>query len=482
MSGGSPDRGFPRPWYFTMKTMTKERPPSVERLLALARTDERFAGSGPSSVAEALRVELSRVRDIWRETGERPDNATILGNAADLCRERTHPSMSSVINATGVILHTGLGRAVLCDSALKHIRETAVGHSNLEFDLDTGERGSRNDHVETRLCDLTGAEAALVVNNDAGAVLLALAATCADREVIVSRGELVEIGGGFRIPEVMAQSGAHLVEVGTTNKTRLADYEQAIGPNTAALLTVHPSNFHVVGFTESTEMADIAALAHKHKLPVLDDLGSGALVSVRSAGLADEPSVQDRLSAGADAVMFSGDKLLGGPQAGIIVGSKSVVDPMRRHPLARALRCDKLTLAALEATLIVYQRGAAWEEIPVLRALARTEWELRATAEGLAESIGQCGIATEVRKTEARIGAGSAPGHNLASFAVAVAPEGMGPNQAADMLRHTKPPVIARVEDDRMLLDVRTLLPGEPEKVAGIVTETFSPATHSEEE
>jgi len=459
-----------------MKTMTKERPPSVERLLALAATDARFAGHGTASVTDALRVELSRIRDVWRETGERPDNTTILGNAAELCRARTRPSLSSVINATGVILHTGLGRAVLCDSALRQIRETATGHSNLEIDLDNGERGSRCDHVESRLCDLTGAEAALVVNNDAGAVLLALAATATNREVIVSRGELVEIGGGFRIPEVMAQSGARLVEVGTTNKTRLSDYERAIGPNTAALLTVHPSNFRVVGFTESTELADIVAIAHKHALPVLDDLGSGALVSLQNTAIADEPTVYDRLSAGVDVVMFSGDKLLGGPQAGILIGSKAIIDPMRCHPLARALRCDKLALAALEATLIVYQRGAAWDELPVLRALCRPEQELLASAEGLAEMIGRGGIAAEVRKTEARIGAGSAPGRVLPSFAVAVAHECLGPNEAANLLRHAAPPVIARVEDDKLILDVRTLLPGETERVAGIVLEAFIPA------
>jgi len=359
-----------------------------------------------------------------------------------------------VLNATGVIVHTNLGRAPLAEVALERVIEVARGYSNLEYDLAEGQRGSRQDHVEAILRRLTSAQAAIVVNNNASALLLALAALAEGRDVIVSRGELIEIGDGFRIPDVLARSGARLVEVGTTNRTRASDYARAIDERTALLLRVHQSNFRVVGFAEVPWLEDLAAVARGSSLPLLDDLGSGALLD-----LSDEPTARASLAAGADLVCFSGDKLLGGPQAGIVAGRADLVERLRRHPLHRALRIDKLSLAALEGTLLLYlDPDRALAEIPVLRMLREPPEVVRARAERLAASVGG-----EVEETVGRVGGGALPLHELPSFACAVE------ESLATSLRLHEPAVIGIVRDGRLLLDCRTLADTELDEVAAAV-------------
>jgi L-seryl-tRNA(Ser) seleniumtransferase len=396
---------------------------AARSVLARAR-EEIQAGGDPGDLAERLRAELAAVRA---------------------------PSFRRVLNATGVIVHTNLGRAPLAPEALARVQDAARGYSNLELDLDDGERGSRQDHLAELLRRLTGAEAALVVNNNAAAVLLALAALGEGREVVVSRGELLEIGDGFRIPEVLARSGARLVEVGTTNRTRAADYERAIGTETALLLRVHQSNFRVVGFTELPRLAELSAVAHRHELPLVDDLGSGALGEIPG-----EPSARESLAAGADLVCFSGDKLLGGPQAGIVAGRADLVERLRRHPLQRAMRVDKLTLAALEGTLQLHLDAPA--RIPVLRMLGEDAGVVRARAERLAELTGGT-----VEETVARVGGGALPLAELPSFACAL-DEGL-----AAPLRMGEPPVVGIVRDGKLLLDCRTLADDELFEVAAAV-------------
>ena len=420
--------------------------PSIDRLLA----DERLAGEPHELAVAAARAVLERARDEIRAGGE--PGPLVEGVLEELGRAR-RPSLRRVLNATGILVHTNLGRAPLADAALARVAEVGAGYSNLEYDLDVGERGSRQDHLAPLLHRLTGAEAALVVNNNAAAVLLALAALAEGREVVVSRGELIEIGDGFRIPDVLARSGARLVEVGTTNRTRATDYERAIGPETALLLRVHQSNFRVVGFAERPSLEDLAAVARRAGLPVVDDLGSGAL-----ARLGDEPTPAESLRAGADLVCFSGDKLLGGPQAGVVVGRAELVDRLRRHPLQRALRADKLTLAALEGTLLQALDPEARDEIPVLRMLHEPVERVRERAERLASLVGG-----EVEETVARVGGGALPLAELPSVACAVE-EGL-----AEPLRRGDPPVIAVVRDGRTLLDCRTLTEDDVDEVAAAI-------------
>jgi L-seryl-tRNA(Ser) seleniumtransferase len=370
-----------------------------------------------------------------------------------------------VVNATGVILHTNLGRSVLSERAVLAARAAATGYSNLEYDLLSGGRGSRYDHAVPLLRELTGAEDALVVNNCAGATLLALSALVASGasevpEVIVSRGQLIEIGGGFRIPEVLELSGSRLREVGTTNRTRLSDYEGAINENTRAILWVHPSNFETVGFTESVAVADLATLG----LPIVADVGSGALLPVGG-----EPRVQDVVGKGADLTIFSGDKLLGGPQAGIAVGSKRWISAMRRHPLARALRADKLCLAALEATLSSYLDGIAEEDLPTLRMIETPVDQVEQRASRLAQALRSevPGLEVDVAPSVARSGGGTLPTHEIPSFALRVG--GTDAEVLAADLRSADPPVVGRVREGKLWLDVRTLLPGDEEAVIGAV-------------
>ncbi len=413
--------------------------------------DELARGVDDPQAVDAARLVIERAREQIRAGVDPGDLGERLHDELDGARR---PRLRRVLNATGVIVHTNLGRAPLPATAVERVRETATGYSNLEYDLDAGARGSRQEHVATILRRLTVAEAALVVNNNAAAVLLALAALAEGREVVVSRGELLEIGDGFRIPDVLARSGARLLEVGTTNRTRAVDYERAIGVETALLLRVHQSNFRVVGFTELPSTAEVAAVAARHGLPLVDDLGSGALLPLH-----DEPQVRDALAAGADLVCFSGDKLLGGPQAGIVVGRAELVERLRRHPLQRALRADKLTLAALEGTLALYlDPERALREVPVLRMLNEPSEAVRARAERLAEQTGGT-----VEETVARVGGGALPLAELPSFACAVDEALAGP------LRQGEPPVVGVVRDGRLLLDCRTLADGELDEVAAAV-------------
>jgi L-seryl-tRNA(Ser) seleniumtransferase len=384
-----------------------------------------------------------------------PGEADLVARGREWIDASGRPHLRRVINATGVILHTNLGRAPLADAAREAVARAAEGYSNLELDLETGARGSRHDHVEALVCELTGAEAAMAVNNCAGATLLAAAALAGpEREVIVSRGQLVEIGGGFRVPEVIAQAGARLVEVGTTNRTRRADYESAIGPATGAILRVHPSNFRQLGFVQEVEIEELCELG----VPVIDDAGSGNLAEE----LAGEPPVRRSIRAGAALVCFSGDKLLGGPQAGILAGRREPIAVARRHPLARALRLDKLGLAALEATLRLHRDAPA--EIPVRAMLAADEATLRDRAQRLAAAIP--GGSAEVVAAVARVGGGALPLLDLPGPAVAVSVPGVSPDELAARLRAAEPPVIGRIEDGRLLLDPRTLADDELPLVA----------------
>jgi L-seryl-tRNA(Ser) seleniumtransferase len=418
------------------------------RLRDLPSVDELAREADDPLAVDAARAVLARARE---EIGAGADPGDLRVRLSEELAAVRRPSLRRVLNATGVIIHTNLGRAPLAEAALDHVREATRGYSNLELDLTTGSRGSRQDHVAGILRRLTGAEAALVVNNNAAAVLLALAALSEGREVVVSRGELIEIGDGFRIPDVLARSGARLVEVGTTNRTRAADYEGAIGPETAVLLRVHQSNFRVVGFTEQPRVEELAAVARRHELPLVDDLGSGVL-----GALTDEPSAREALAAGADLVCFSGDKLLGGPQAGIVAGRADLVERLRRHPLQRALRADKLTIAALEGTLQLHVDAP--ERIPVLRMLREPVEAVRKRAERLAAAVDGT-----VEETVARVGGGALPLAELPSFACAIEEGLVAP------LRDATTPVVGIVRDGRLLLDCRTLDDDEIPEVAAAV-------------
>jgi len=424
------------------------------KLRDLPSVDELARGVDDPLAVEAARDVLARARDEIRAGADPGDLEARVRESLLTVRA---PSLRRVLNATGVIVHTNLGRAPLAAEALAQVLETARGYSNLELDLCDGVRGSRQDHVAPILRRLTGAEAAIVVNNNAAALLLALAALAEDREVIVSRGELIEIGDGFRIPDVLARSGARLVEVGTTNRTRARDYEEAVGPQTSLLLRVHQSNFRVVGFTELPQLADLAAVARRHGVPLLDDLGSGVLAENGLSQGESEPSARESLAAGADLVCFSGDKLLGGPQAGIVVGRAELVEKLRRHPLHRAVRADKLTLAALEGTLRAYLDAP--ERIPVLRMLGEDVAAVRARAERLAALA-----RGSVEETVGRVGGGALPLAELPSFACAVEESLAGPLLAGE------PPVVGIVRDGRLLLDCRTLAEEEVDEVAAAVT------------
>jgi L-seryl-tRNA(Ser) seleniumtransferase len=419
----------------------------ADRLRALPSVDRLAIAVARAELAER-RAELLAGAD---------DEVDLVAGA----RGRLRPSLRRVVNATGVIVHTNLGRAPLAPAARAAVGRTALGYSNLEFDLRAGERASRHEHVEALLCELTGAEAAAVVNNCAAAVLLAVSAVAGrDRDVVVSRGQLIEIGGGFRMPEVVAQAGARLVEVGTTNRTRLADYAAVIGPETGAILRAHPSNFRAVGFVEEVGVEALCGLGP----PVIDDVGSGVLADDVEL-LAGEPPVRESVRAGAALVAFSGDKLLGGPQAGILVGTEAAVAACRRHPLARAVRIDKLSLAALEGTLALYRDPAlARRELPVLAMLTASDAELRATAERLAAATGG-----EVIEAAGRVGGGALPLLELPGPVVALGSGSVGADELARALRCGDPAVVARIEQGRVLLDPRTLAPEELDAVVAAV-------------
>ena len=442
--------------------------PAIDKWLASESGSALSAEFSAAEVTEVMREHLARVRrSLGNGLTELPDfqgprYAALM--RAELL-ERRRPSLRRAINATGIILHTNLGRAPLAAEAVEAMEAAARGYSNLEFDLETGERGSRQDHVESLLCRIAGAEAALAVNNCAAAVVLALESFAADGEVLVSRGELVEIGGSFRMPDVIAKSGARMVEVGTTNKTRLEDYAAALSERTRILLAVHPSNFQIVGFSAKPALKALAKLAHDNELLCVQDLGSGALAQVQPVASMTGDTVQSSLAAGVDLVTFSGDKLLGGPQAGLIVGRAELIDTIRRNPLARALRIDKLSLAALEATLRLYlPPNDPMEKIPILRMLGETESSLAARARSLLKRLLELpGVVADIADDVTYSGGGALPMVELATKTIRLTADGVSAGTLARRLRQSRPPVIARLADDRIVLDTRTMLPADSE-------------------
>ena len=450
--------------------------PSVDRILNSDRSRELQEGAGKSLFLLCLREVLDETREGLRKGKTLPvDEKSILGEVRNRVERRQSPALCRVINATGIVLHTGLGRAVLPPVALETITEEQRGYSLLEVDRETGDRSIRETEIVRLLKELTGAEAATVVNNNAGATLIALAALARGKEVIVSRGQLVEIGGSFRIPEVMEQSGARLVEVGATNKTYVRDYEKAITPETALLLKVHTSNYRIVGFSHSPTLEEMVELGNRNGIPVMDDLGSGALVDLAPYGITGEPLVQESVQAGAKVVTFSGDKLLGGPQAGLLVGKKEAIARIRRHPLFRALRVDKMQLTALEATLKLYLNPERLlRTLPTLRMIAATIDDMEPAALELAAQLQLLpGLDARIEEESSEIGGGSVPAQQLPTRVVAVRHENLSPDVLSGRLRANRPCIFTRVQRDRVLLDVRTLQEGD---VADLV-EAFSRIT-----
>ena len=429
--------------------------PSVDKLLAQA--SPLIATYGRSLTTDAIRSMLDEARSNIRAGNTPPDQSELLQQIADRLHEWTQSQPRSVINATGVIIHTNLGRAPLSQEAIAAMIMTAAGYSDLEYDLDRGERGHRMAVVEDALKHVTGAEATFVVNNNAGAVLLALSALASGKGALISRGQLVEIGGGFRVPDVMEQSGAKLIEVGTTNRTHRRDYEMAlVTKEVTAIVRAHSSNFRTVGFTTEVPLTELVELANWKNIPLIDDLGSGALLDTARYGLAHEPTVQESVAAGAHVICFSGDKLLGGPQTGIIVGKAQYVEPLKKHPLARALRLDKLDLAALSATLVHYLKGEAPQKIPVWRMISLPVSEIEQQAQVFAQQLQAAGLSAEVIDGQSTVGGGSLPGETLPTKLVVLAVN--NPDDFLARLRHGDPPVVARIENDRVVLDLRTVM------------------------
>ena len=435
------------------------RLPSVDVLLHAPAIEVMLAVGGRSLAVDAIRAVLDEAREMILAGGTCPAEDVLARQAVRRLRVLARPTLRPVINATGVVIHTNLGRAPLSEAALEAMAAVGRAYSNLEYDLDAGQRGSRYVHANDLLCRLTGAEAALVVNNNAGAVLLALSALASGREVVISRGQLIEIGGGFRIPDVMRQSGACLVEVGTTNRTHLRDYEEALGPETAMLMVAHQSNFRVTGFTAAVPARELVELAHARGLIVFEDLGSGTLLDTQAYGFSKEPTVQEAVSDGIDLVSFSGDKLLGGPQAGILVGRAALVARLRRHPLTRALRVDKTTLAGLQATLLHYLKGEAERAVPVWRLIAQSPEELDQRACGWAARLREAGLEARVIDGRSAAGGGSLPAETVPTRLLAI--DMPSPDEAAAQLRAHDPPLIVRIEQDLLCLDPRTVLPDQ---------------------
>ena len=432
--------------------------PSVERVLASEPLKALSGEYSHSWMVDAVRECIQQARVQALNGRAASSLQQIAQQAAQRVRRMGRIQPTPVINATGVVIHTNLGRAPLSLEAAAAMNAAATGYSDLEIDLDSGRRGSRQAHLQRLLNHLTGAEASLLVNNNAAAVLLGLSAVAAGKEVIVSRGEAVEIGGGFRIPDVLEQSGATLVEVGTTNRTYARDYEEAITENTGALLKVHASNFKIVGFTHAPDVGELVEVGRRHNVPVLHDVGSGCLLDTRTFGLSYEPRPQDSVKAGADLVFFSGDKLLGGPQGGIIVGAKDMVDLLAKHPLARAFRIDKMSLAATTATLLHYMKEEALQAIPVWRMISASGEEVRERATSWAATLG---AGSTVQSAKSTIGGGSLPGESLGSWALCI-PGGDirgGASALAARLREQSTPVVARIENEQVLMDPRTVLP-----------------------
>ncbi len=427
--------------------------PSVDRLLNSVSAKPLLETYGRPLTLQAIRESLDLTRSSIQEGKNSVSEDEILERANGLLRDWTAPSLVPVINATGVILHTNLGRAPLSNAARQAMNEASYAYSNLEYQLIRGSRGKREMHSEELLCQLTGAEAAMVVNNNAAAVLLVLTGMAKRKSVLISRSQLIEIGGGFRIPDVMKQSGAKLLEVGTTNRTHLRDFEEALDDRTALIMQAHHSNFRIIGFTTEPSLEELVKIGNEHNIPVVHDLGSGSLFDTIDFGLGHEPTIQESLAAGVSVVTFSGDKLLGGPQAGILIGKKTFIDKLRKHPLARAIRPDKLCLAALAATLRHYLLDEAIDEIPIWKMIAAGENELKKRASNWAQDIGF----GDVVQGKSTVGGGSLPEETLTTWLLSLSVK--SPNAFAKKLRSWKVPIISRVEDDRVKLDPRTVLP-----------------------
>lgn len=468
----------------TLREQVLRRIPSVEEILSKPEVQSLLKTKPRGVVVEAVRRGLKRVREeiLQKEDLSKIDPSffsfhslfPLIQKEIEL---QVKPKLFRLINATGIIIHTNLGRSPLHPSALQHLIEISKSYSNLEYDLERGERGSRYSHIEGLLCRLTGAESALVVNNNAGAVLLALNTIAEGREAIVSTGELVEIGGSFRIPDVMKRSGAILKEVGTTNRTYLSDYEKAIGPQTALLLKVHTSNFRIMGFTAEVSLEELVQLGKKHHLIVMNDLGSGCLIELSRYGLEKEPTVQEAIKTGVDVVTISGDKLLGGPQAGILLGKKGLLDQIKINPLTRALRIDKLTLAALESTLLLYlDEKKAMEEIPTLRMISLDTKILKRKGKRLLrrlskEAQGQAQFT--LREDISEVGGGALPLQELPTYVLAINPHHLSVNSLEERLRRGDPPVIARISKDELILDMRTIFDEEIPLLARCIERAF---------
>lgn len=445
--------------------------PKIDEVILLLEKQDIYAKASREIVREACRDVVQKLRDRILTASDKQlpalssDAASAVRSVEGIIDDLYRYQLKRLVNATGVILHTNLGRAPLCPEALDRILEVGRGYSNLEFNLDRGERGLRYDHVSRLICALTGAEDALIVNNNAAAVLLALNTLAERKEAIVSRGELIEIGGEFRIPDVMTKSNSVLREVGTTNRTRLSDYEKAIGPNTGVILKVHTSNYRIIGFTEEAELTPLVVLGKQHGIPVFDDLGSGCLIDLAAHGLQHEPTVREVLASGVDVVTFSGDKLLGGPQAGIIVGKKDIVARIKKNPLNRALRIDKFTLAALEATLIHYLApDAAPRTLRSLKALTEPQSDVKKRARKLIQKLKRANIPNltyELKEAKAAAGGGSLPTEDIPTIVVAVQHAKMPASRMEAKLRSAVVPVIVRVDQDEILLDLRTVAEDE---------------------
>ena len=432
--------------------------PSVDSVLSQGDVATVSQSFDRDWVVSVVREELETARDGIRNGGESPDVERIASLVYRRLYDTIRAEPRQVINATGVVIHTNMGRAPLSRSAIEASNQAAQGYSSLELDLITGRRGSRQSQLQALLCQITGAEAALAVNNNASAMLLGLSALAAGKEVVVSRSEAVEIGGGFRVPDVLRQSGGTLVDVGTTNRTYVRDYEEAVTENTAAFLKVHSSNFRVEGFTASVDTNDLAELGERLRIPVLHDVGSGSLLLTEKYGMVHEPTPQESIKDGAGLVFFSGDKLLGGPQAGIVIGKKELVDILAQHPLARAVRIDKLSLASLSATLAHYLKGEAENEIPVWRMISASEADLKKRAK-LWQSV--LGCSSSIEKSRSAVGGGSLPGETLPTWVLSLDCQNVGAEGVMRRLRESDTPVVARIDENRVLLDPRTVLPEE---------------------
>ena len=448
--------------------------PKADELIE--KLTEIFPQVPVSVIKDAIHEKLAEMREqIGAGTlTEMPEFKEIQTGIASLVEKETLPTLRPVINGTGVVIHTNLGRSCLSESAVKAVEGVAKGYSTLEYDVDKGARGSRHVHIEDLICSVTGAEAAIVVNNNAGAVLLILSELGKGGEVITSRGELVEIGGSFRIPEIMEACGCTLKEVGATNKTHVSDYENAINEKTKALLKVHTSNYRIVGFSEEVSLSEMMALGAKYDLPVVQDLGSGCLVDLNQFGIVDEPCVQESVKAGVDLISISGDKLLGGAQAGIILGKKEYIARLKKHPLARALRVDKMTLAALRETLFVYQdEKRAKIEIPTLSMIGAKPEYLKYKAEKFAEELNSAGFSAEITELEDQVGGGSVPNQMLKGYGVAIDSGKYSVDTLEEKLRIRNLPIIGRINKDRYILSVRTLLPGDNRQIISALKEIF---------